>query len=136
MIEIFQGTDQDLYMRVSPLVMNPDVLKANNNYPFKTGENFTWFLYTIEDKIKGFLPVELRNNIAIINNYYVIRNKTDVLSSLLKEAKRILGQKNILTAVVQTRDIPVFEENGFNTVREWKKYVKMTWEYEKSPERL
>ena len=30
-----QGTDRQLYRLVGPLVMNPKVLKSNNNYPFK-----------------------------------------------------------------------------------------------------
>ena len=31
-----KGLDTDLYPLIGPLVMNPKVLKANNNYPFKT----------------------------------------------------------------------------------------------------
>ena len=33
-----QGTEKRLYQLIAPLVMNPDVLSANNNYPFKTTE--------------------------------------------------------------------------------------------------
>ena len=32
-----QGTDRKLYEFVCPLVMNPAILRQNNNYPFKTG---------------------------------------------------------------------------------------------------
>ena len=28
-----QGTEKRLYQLIAPLVMNPDVLSANNNYP-------------------------------------------------------------------------------------------------------
>ena len=34
-----KGLDTDLYPLIGPLVMNPKVLKANNNYPFKTTAN-------------------------------------------------------------------------------------------------
>lgn len=30
-----QGTEKRLYQLIAPLVMNPDVLSANNNYPLK-----------------------------------------------------------------------------------------------------
>ena len=45
MIQIIQlkGTDRRLYELVAPLVMNPDVLKQNYNYPFRTSEDFVWF---------------------------------------------------------------------------------------------
>ena len=38
MIQTIQlhGTDKQLYKIVAPLVMDPEVLKMNNNYPFKT----------------------------------------------------------------------------------------------------
>ena len=38
------GTEKRLYQLVAPLVMNPKVLKQNNNYPFRTSENFKWFV--------------------------------------------------------------------------------------------
>ena len=46
MIQIIQlkGTDRRLYELVAPLVMNPDVLKQNYNYPFRTSEDFVWFV--------------------------------------------------------------------------------------------
>ena len=31
------------------MVMDPEVIRANNNYPFKTGEEYVWFI-AIEDK--------------------------------------------------------------------------------------
>ena len=39
-----QGTEKRLYQLIAPLVMNPDVLSANNNYPFKTTEQYVWFI--------------------------------------------------------------------------------------------
>ena len=39
-----KGLDTDLYPLIGPLVMNPKVLKANNNYPFKTTANHQWYI--------------------------------------------------------------------------------------------
>ena len=46
MIKVIQvnGTEKHLYELVAPLVMNPKVLNYNNDYPFKTGEKFIWFI--------------------------------------------------------------------------------------------
>lgn len=42
MIQIIRldGIDKKLYPLIGPLVMNPEVLRFNNNYPFKTGEQY------------------------------------------------------------------------------------------------
>ena len=52
MIQIMKlnGTDKQLYKLVAPLVMDPEVLKMNNNYPFKTTDKFKreksgWFYF-------------------------------------------------------------------------------------------
>lgn len=38
------GTDRRLYDVLAPLVMNPAVLRQNNNYPFKTTPRHVWFV--------------------------------------------------------------------------------------------
>lgn len=38
--------------------MNPDVLSANNNYPFKTTEHYVWFIAVDKKSVVGFMPVE------------------------------------------------------------------------------
>lgn len=48
------GTSQELYKCVAPLVMNPDILKYNHNYPFKTSESFIWFVAFYEKKCWAF----------------------------------------------------------------------------------
>ena len=50
------------------MVMDPEVIRANNNYPFKTGEEYVWFI-AIEDKeVVGFVPVEQKSRKkAVIN---------------------------------------------------------------------
>ena len=88
MIQIIQlkGMEQQLYQLVAPLVMDPVVIRANNNYPFKTNDNYVWFIATEEDKVVGFLPLELRKSQkVIINNYYVVSDneiRKNILSAL------------------------------------------------------
>ena len=54
-----KGLDTDLYPLIGPLVMNPKVLKANNNYPFKTTANHQWYIaVNDQEEVMGFLPVE------------------------------------------------------------------------------
>ena len=93
MMQIIQlkGKDKHLYRLLAPLVMDPEVIRANNNYPFKTGEEYVWFI-AIEDKeVLGFVPVEQKGRKkAVINNYYVKAEGTEreELLSLLLPAKR------------------------------------------------
>ena len=58
------------------MVMDPEVIRANNNYPFKTGEEYVWFI-AIEDKeVVGFVPVEQKSRKkAVINNYFLAMGK-------------------------------------------------------------
>ena len=38
------GVDARLYPLVGPLVMNPAILRQNNNYPFKTSNRYLWYI--------------------------------------------------------------------------------------------
>ena len=73
MMEItkLDGTDERLYPLVGPLVMNPKVLKQNNNYPFRTSESYTWYIAREEKRVVGFVPLEQKKNGYVINNYYI-----------------------------------------------------------------
>ena len=67
-----KGLDTDLYPLIGPLVMNPKVLKANNNYPFKTTANHQWYIaVNDQEEVMGFLPVENKKSTSVINNYYL-----------------------------------------------------------------
>ena len=82
MIQIMKlnGTDKQLYKLVAPLVMDPEVLKMNNNYPFKTTDKFVWFVAVSGKKVVGFIPIEQRGNVAIINNYYIDKDQEEAFS--------------------------------------------------------
>lgn len=126
-IEKIGGTDDRLYQIVAPLVMDPDVLKQNNNYPFPTSESFVWYIAydSDENRVKGFVPLEIRGKKAIINNYYIVGENTKVLHKILQKIVRECGKMYKLQSVTRIDDVAVFFKNGFSTVRTWKLYVKM-----------
>lgn len=122
-----QGTDAELYTLVAPLVMNPKILKYNNNYPFKTDDSFTWIIAMEDEKVRGFFPVEIKGSIMVINNYYVDEKEESTFFPVLLEAaiqkQSELGKR--LQAVVMLRHIAFFEAAGFKTIKQWKVYQKM-----------
>ena len=89
MIQIMKlnGTDKQLYKLVAPLVMDPEVLKMNNNYPFKTTDKFVWFVAVSGKKVVGFIPIEQRGNVAIINNYYI--DKTILIEQVVETRSEV-----------------------------------------------
>ena len=128
MMEIVQlgGTDKKLYQLVAPLVMNPKVLKQNYNFPFRTAENFRWYLSVTGNGVNGFLPVEHRKKEWLINNYYVRDHNPVVLQDLLQRVVRAAADEGrMLAAVVLLEDRDVFAEAGFEEVRRWTRYVRM-----------
>ena len=124
------GTSPELYSCIAPLVMNPEIIKYNHNYPFKTSESFVWFVaFSNEDNhVLGFFPVEIRKKSAIINNYYVQNRDSDVLGLLLQEVLRVLDSKELLSVVSFLEDASLFAESGFVETKKWTRYVKMTKE--------
>jgi hypothetical protein len=119
------GEDQRLYYLIAHLVMDESVLKYNLNYPYKTADNYCWFVATEESKTLGFIPAELRDGKAIINNYYVADDDSKVFSMLLKEVVYTLKPDFGIESVTQVRHISDFEQCGFSIVLRWKRYVKM-----------
>lgn len=121
-----EGLAPELYSWVGPLVMNAEVLKQNYNFPFRTAENFRWYLSVSGKKVNGFLPVERRNSGWLINNYYVRDHNPVVLQDLLQCVVRSAADGGrMLAAVVFLEDRDVFTEAGFEEVRRWKRYVRM-----------
>ena len=100
-MEILQldGLEPQLFNLIGPLAMNPKVLRANNNYPFKTTERFQWYIAVEDNDVTGFVPVEQKSGGYVINNYYVHNDDQEVLVELLGAVK----PKNNLYAIVQTK---------------------------------
>lgn len=122
------GIDKKLYPLIGPLVMNPEVLHFNNNYPFKTGEQYKWYIAVSQKEVLGFIPVEYRKQEWIINNYYACLDKeNEILSTLVKAVIKEWEQESSisLSAVVQTRHLTIFTEEDFEITKNWKIYCKM-----------
>lgn len=120
------GTSPELYSCIAPLVMNPEIIKYNHNYPFKTSESFVWFVASSEEQVVGFFPVEVRKKSAVINNYYVSNNDEDVFLSLLEAViNEFMGAEKVLEAVVQKPHESFFLAQGFEIERTWSLYLKM-----------
>ena len=127
MVQIIQlqGTDKRLYELVAPLVMNPEILKQNYNYPFRTSEDFVWFVAVDKKKVIGFIPVEEKKKEYVINNYYIKERNVDTLKLLLEKVLEKQGEESSLTAVSFVEDRDVFSELGFLEDKVWTRYVKM-----------
>lgn len=126
-----KGKDKHLYQLLAPLVMDPAVIRANNNYPFKTSENFVWFIAIKNREVAGFIPVEQKNgNTAIINNYYVAANgeeREEMLSLLLNAVISAYSPENWkLNSITLMQDQEIFKKLEFTSLeKKWTRYVKM-----------
>lgn len=127
MIEIvrLRGREKKLYQLVAPLIMDPEVLHKNNNYPFKTTENYVWFIAIDGKQVIGFIPVEIKSKTAVINNYYVDEKEGEALNLLISAVVSDIGAEKKLSSVTLTEDRATFEKLGFVLEKEWKRYVKM-----------
>lgn len=127
MIQIvqFKGTDKRLYQLVAPLVMSPEVLKQNYNYPFRTSEDYVWFVALDNKHVVGFIPVEKKKRECVINNYYVKDKDVETLRLLMNAVIDALDEENSLTAISFLEDKDVFRELKFNEEKVWTRYVKM-----------
>ena len=74
-----QGLDGRLFDLVAPLVMNPAVLRQNNNYPFKTTRNHVWYIAMDEQRVLGFMPVKMTLTNNCIDNYYISGDNSSVM---------------------------------------------------------
>lgn len=133
MMQIIQlkGKDKQLYRTIAPLVMDPEVIRANNNYPFKTTENFVWFIAVENRDVIGFIPAEQKSGKkVIINNYYVKAEKerrTEILSELLSSLISVFEPNAwSLEAVTLVQDHELFRKFEFVSLdKKWTRYVKM-----------
>ena len=119
------GTDKQLYRLVGPLVMDPEILKSNNNYPFKTTDQFLWFIAINGKEVVGFIPVEKRGGNIIMYNYYFNRGGEEAFSRLLVDALAVFDEEKNVYAVVQIQHRMIFEIFGFKIVKSWNQYIKM-----------
>lgn len=121
------GTEKRLYEIVAPLVMNPAIIRLNNNYPFKTSSRYKWYIALEQDEPIGFMPVKDGDGRRSIDNYYIQGDRNDVIDSLLARVTGETARGDVLTAVVHKRHVGAFVRNGFGSFIEWTKYDKMEY---------
>ena len=122
-----QGLDGRLFDLVAPLVMNPAVLRQNNNYPFKTTRNHVWYIAMDEQRVLGFMPVKMTLTNNCIDNYYISGDNSSVIEVLLDRIIHDFSSDGSLVAVVHERHVEDFSMKNFIPCVEWKKYVKMRY---------
>lgn len=122
-----QGLDGRLFDLVAPLVMNPAVLRQNNNYPFKTTRNHVWYIAMDEQRVLGFMPVKMTLTNNCIDNYYISGDNSSVIEMLLDRIIHDFSSDGSLVAVVHERHVEDFSMKNFIPYVEWKKYVKMRY---------
>lgn len=109
------------------MVLNPAVLRQNNNYPFKTTCRHVWYIALEEGQIEGFVPVNVKETGAGIDNYYIRGDNDRTIDRLLECVTSDKEFGDAFTAVVHKRHVTAFRRNGFRTFREWKNYDKMDY---------
>jgi N-acetylglutamate synthase-like GNAT family acetyltransferase len=125
-IEILQGTEQRLYDLVAPLVMNPAVLRQNDNVAFKTTAKHAWVVALKEGTCVGFLPVQRKKRFGEVNNYYILGRDKEVFSRLLERAEQQVKEAGHDTIVVITQkvDSSVLLDRHYKVEREFVKYAR------------
>ncbi|MCD8319094.1 MAG: hypothetical protein LUC45_09860 [Paraprevotella sp.] len=121
------GTDDKLYALVAPLVMNPLVLRQNNNYPFKTSNRYVWYVALEDGTVAGFMPVKKNGKGWHVDNYYVRDDRKEIIAALLRLVIADAEDDLLLTALVHKRHVEAFEEEGFRREKMWTHYEKMEY---------
>lgn len=117
------GTDDRLYQLVARLVMNPDVLRWNNNYPFRTSPQYTWHLCMTDGGVAGFMPVKNTAGGLYLDNYYVANDDREVLEALISHI--LSTSDKSVTVLSHKRHTEVFRRHGFVTITVFAQYDKL-----------
>ncbi len=117
------GTDDRLYELVARLVMDPDVLRLNNNYPFKTSTQYTWYICLVDGEVVGFMPAKMTANGLYVDNYYIHDDDKDVFDRLIDNV--LASTDRAVTALCHKRHTEAFRAHGFIICTVFAQYNKM-----------
>ena len=127
-IRRIRDDEPELYRLIAPSVMNPKVLKSNNNYPFKNFSGTVWYVAMGDGDISGFMPLKRNNTGFHIDIYYISDDDPSVIDSLLDSLTEAMNNgKFSLTALVHKRHVRDFRRNHFNTTIELSEYDMMQY---------
>ncbi|MDR2130541.1 MAG: hypothetical protein LBP56_05160 [Odoribacteraceae bacterium] len=124
--EVLQGTEKRLYDLVAPLVMNPKVLRQNENVAFKTTEKHVWIVALDKNECVGFLPVQQKKLFGEVNNYYIRGREKAIFSRLLEQAERQVKEAGYdsIVVIAQKADYEVMTNSKYNVERAFVKYTR------------
>ena len=123
------GEEKRLYELVAPLVMNPAIIRLNNNYPYKTEKDYIWYIVTDDGgNVEGFMPLKPKITGYYIDNYYIGNDNKEVIDLLLTTIIREFGEENEITALVKKGHAKEFTKFGFISWSELKNYIKMDYQ--------
>lgn len=117
------GTDTRLYELVARLVMDPHILRLNNNYPFKTSPQYTWHIYLVNGEVAGFMPAKMAANGLYVDNYYIRDDDREVLENLICNV--LSSTDRVVTALCHKRHTEAFRSHGFIICTVFAQYNKM-----------
>lgn len=126
-IQCLKGTEKRMYELIAPLIMNADIIRINNNYPFKTSEQYLWYVIINNGAAESFMPLKPTKTGYCIDNYYIKDDDKVAIDTLLKRILDDLSEYNNITALVCKRHVKYFIDNGFVTWMELKNYNKMDY---------
>lgn len=106
-IRRIRDDEPELYRLIAPSVMNPKVLKSNNNYPFKNFSGTVWYVAMGDGDISGFMPLKKNNADFYIDNYYISDDAPDIIDGPLDSITEDIPVNSILTALVYNSDVTI-----------------------------
>ena len=118
------GVDKQLYELVAPLVMDPVVLRQNNNYPFKTSSRYVWYVAIENDNVVGFIPLKSKEGGFSLDNYYASGDDTETLEAILHFIQEDIEPGTTITALVHKRHSKTFDKCRFTLWSELANYDK------------
>jgi hypothetical protein len=125
-VEILQGTEKRLYTLVAPLVMDPKVLKQNDNVAFKTTSKHAWIVAIEERQCIGFLPVQQKKHFGEVNNYYIHDRDKALFSQLLERAEQQVKEAGyeLISVIAQKGDYDVLTGRMYEVEKAFVKYTR------------
>jgi hypothetical protein len=127
-IKVLQGTEESLYGLIAPLVMNPNVLRQNDNVAFKTTEKHVWIVAMVKQKCVGFLPIQRKKQFGEINNYYIRGRNREIFSRLLTRAERQVEEDGYssITIITQKMDYEIIRKLNYQAEKVFINYTRFT----------
>lgn len=106
------------------MVMDPEVLRQNNNYPFKTTPQHTWHICLSDGgDVIGFMPAKKTSSGSYVDNYYIRDDVPEILDALIDSV--VSATDRPVTALCHKRHTAAFREHGFVTCTVFALYNKM-----------